>query len=289
MRFSTSASAMPLRSTALPDVTVVVPTRDRPSALERCLAALDAQTMTDGFEVVVVDDGSADRDAVAQVVMRHPTARLIRHESAAGPAAARNSGARAAGAPVLCFTDDDCMPEPEWAERLSAAVLSGAAAVAGATVGDGDALSVAAELIALAPTLAEPFAPSNNFACEKRLFDLVPFDASYPYAAGEDRDWCARIADAGFELRSEPSARVWHHQELTLKSFLRRQVGYGEAAYQFRRLHTGGRLAPSSFYISLLRQSFARGVLVGILVTIAQAATALGFIRARARARGSER
>ena len=271
----------------MPDVTVVVPTRDRPRALEHCLAALDAQTMTDGFEVIVVDDGSADREAVARVVMRHPTARLIRHESAAGPAAARNSGARAAHAPVLCFTDDDCMPEPEWAERLSAAVAGGAAAVAGATLGDGDALSVAAELIALAPTLAEPFAPSNNFACEKRLFDLVPFDASYPYAAGEDRDWCARIADAGFELRSEPSARVWHHQELTLRSFLRRQVGYGEAAYQFRRLHTGGRLAPNSFYISLLRQSFARGVLVGILVTIAQVATALGFIRARARARGS--
>lgn len=243
--------------------------------------------MTSGLEVIVVDDGSADRDAVARVVSRHPTARLIRHESSAGPAAARNSGARAARGPVLCFTDDDCMPEPEWAERLSAAVAGGAAAVAGATLGDGDALSVAAELIALAPTLAEPFAPSNNFACEKRLFDLVPFDASYPSPAGEDRDWCARIADAGFELRSEPSARVWHHQELTLRSFLHRQVGYGEAAYQFRRLHTGGRLAPSSFYISLLRQSFTRGLLVGILVTIAQAATALGFIRARARARGS--
>ena len=46
-------------------VTVVVPTRDRPGALARCLAALERQTVGD-FEVVVVDDRSRSPEAVAR-------------------------------------------------------------------------------------------------------------------------------------------------------------------------------------------------------------------------------
>ena len=42
----------------MPDVSVIVPTRDRPAALERCLRALSRQTLGDALEIIVVDDGS---------------------------------------------------------------------------------------------------------------------------------------------------------------------------------------------------------------------------------------
>ena len=35
-------------------------------------------------------------------------------------AVARNTGARVASAPILAFLDDDCEPEPQWAEQLIA-------------------------------------------------------------------------------------------------------------------------------------------------------------------------
>src|SRR3954471_23205116 len=100
---------------------VIVPTRNRPQSLARCLAALARQEGVAGLEVVVVDDGSLEREQVA-VVVSGTDARLIRSERPHGPAAARNRGVKATDAPVLLFTDDDCEPAEDWAARLSAAV-----------------------------------------------------------------------------------------------------------------------------------------------------------------------
>jgi glycosyltransferase involved in cell wall biosynthesis len=275
---------MPAQSTALPEISVVVPTRDRPAALDACLAALDAQTVSGRLEVVVVDDGSRDPDAVGRVVARHPVARLIRHEPAAGPAAARNTGVKAARGTILCLTDDDCVPEPEWAELLAQAVEQGADAVSGTTLSPGGVLGAAAELI----VPDDPnFGPSNNLACAKSLLVSMPFDESYPSAAAEDRDWCGRLTAHGYKLYSERSARLLHRQDLNLRDFLRKQVDYGEGAYWFRRRHEQGRLAPIRVYAVLIRRAFARGLLVGLVVALAQAATALGFTRAWLADRGS--
>jgi hypothetical protein len=72
-----------------------------------------------------------------------------------------------------------------------------------------------------------------------------------------------------------------HRQQLTLRTFLARQVRYGEAAYRFRsRLGGRARLEPVGFYAALLRRSFARGPVVGLLVCTAQAGAAVGFARA---------
>jgi glycosyltransferase involved in cell wall biosynthesis len=264
-----------------PLISVVVPTRDRPAALGRCLEALSAQTALERLEVVVVDDRSLDASEIAAAVARHPHVRLVRG-GGRGPAAARNEGAREARGKVLCFTDDDCVPEREWAERLADAIDRGTDAVAGATLSAGGALADAAEIVAQAPAGANgvPFAPSNNVACTKSAFEATPFDESYPHAAAEDREWCARLAAGGYVLQFESGARLVHRPALTLSTFLRKQLHYGEGAYRFRRRDgTRTRLEPPGFYVALLRRSFACSFTVGLLVLLAQAATALGFLR----------
>jgi glycosyltransferase involved in cell wall biosynthesis len=275
-------------------ISVVVPTRDRPEALSRCLDALAAQTFEDGFEVIVVDDGSVAEDEIATVVGLHPCARLIRRFGH-GPAAARNAGALAARGSFLCLTDDDCEPRLDWVERLVAPLQRGADAVAGTTLCDGGALAVASEITAHAPAAAKPpagsdlaFAPSNNLACTKTAFEATPFDESYADAAGEDRDWCARLTEAGYVLRFEPAACIAHHQELTLGDFLRQQTRYGRGAFRFRRRSAAPRpLESAAFYTALLRRAFAESLSVGVLVCVAQAATAVGFVRAWAAERAS--
>jgi cellulose synthase/poly-beta-1,6-N-acetylglucosamine synthase-like glycosyltransferase len=106
----------------------------------------------------------------------------------------------------------------------------------------------------------------------------VRFDAQFPVAGGEDRDWCARFAEAGLTLVAEPSAVVAHRQTLTLARFVRQQVNYGRGAYLFRRRHSSARrLAPLGFYRGLLATAFQRSVAVGGLVCLAQVATAVGY------------
>jgi glycosyltransferase involved in cell wall biosynthesis len=282
---SAPEDAFPTRS-ANPLISVIIPTRDRPEVLSRCLDSLAAQTVADQLEVIVVDDGSVAASAVATVVGRYARARLIR-QVGGGPAAARNAGARAARGAFLCFTDDDCEPRVDWVQQLVDALRRGADAVAGTVLPSGGALSEASEIVARAPATARgpagsdlPFAPSGNLACEKSVFEKTPFDESYPHPAGEDREWSARLTAAGFVLRSEPAACVVHHQELTLRGFLRQQIRYGEGAFRFRRRGTTLRpLEPAGFYIALLRSAFAHSFSVGVLVCAAQAATAVGFIR----------
>lgn len=268
-----------------PAVSVVVPTRDRPGQLAHCLAALEDQTAP-SYEVVVVDDASDDADAVAAVVDGAPHARLVRGEGR-GPAAARNRGAEAARAPVLCFTDDDCRPSPGWIEALAGRVDE-STAVAGPTRNGqpDDPFAAASQAITnhLALASLDPasgrlaFAPTSNLASSAALHRTLRFDESFPTAAGEDRDWCARLASAGGALVYEPAADVDHHQNLGWRGFWRQQVRYGRGAYLHRRgAEPGDRLQAPGFYAGLVRAGFAAGIATGILVLVAQVATAAGL------------
>jgi glycosyltransferase involved in cell wall biosynthesis len=269
-------------------VAVVIPTRDRPRKLERCLGA-----MRGGCEVVVVDDGSIERKRVAQIV-GEVGARLVRLEGR-GPAAARNAGVAAASGEVVCFTDDDCEAEAGWAERLAGPILAGEAeCTAGRTVVGDDAgaadrawQAIANELqrAAAAPGSPSPgFAPTCNLACSRQLLAELPFDESFSTAAGEDRDWAAHAAARGATPRFVPEALVVHHADLDARSFLRQQYRYGRGATQFRASAPGRRLGSPSFYIGLLRAGFAAGPGAGALVCVAQLATAMGILSARAAA-----
>jgi glycosyltransferase involved in cell wall biosynthesis len=266
-----------------PQVSVVVPTRDRPRQLEACLRALDAQTAT-SLEIVVVDDASVDATAVAAVVAEFRRARLVR-AGGRGPAAARNVGTAAAKGNIICFTDDDCRPEPQWAAALTARV--GDDAAAGATiVGDSNnRFAVASQTITnhLVAASHDPatsvvgFAPTCNLACRAHLARALPFDEGYPLAAGEDRAWCEQVGDRGHRIAFVDAARVRHHPDLHWRSYWRQHIRYGRGAWRFHRERRDRRrLHPSRFYLDLLRSAFREGIDVGCLVIAAQAATAWG-------------
>ena len=92
-----------------PPLSVVIPVYNGGSDFERCLRGVRSNLGVD-FEVVVVDDGSTDGSAA---VAERFGARVIRHESPRGPAAARNAGAEAANAPIVFFLDADVEAHPD--------------------------------------------------------------------------------------------------------------------------------------------------------------------------------
>lgn len=95
-----------------PAVSVVVVTRDRPGYLENALAALDRQTWR-RRSVVVVNNGAGPVKVPPGVeIVEAPGLRLSQ---------ARQRGLDAAGGEIVAFTDDDCLPVPDWLERMVAA------------------------------------------------------------------------------------------------------------------------------------------------------------------------
>ncbi len=269
-------------------ISVVVPTRDRPRQLASCLAALAAQTQQP-TEVIVVDDASRDPAAIDAVVGSVDGARVIRG-GGNGPAAARNLGVGEARGEVLCLTDDDCQPRPTWITELAESVATGASVVAGATVhAPPEAIATRASQIItnqlLAASMGErgttvTFAPTCNLALTAATATTFPFDESFPLAAGEDREWCDRVTEAGIAIAYAPGAIVAHQPELTVRSFWRQQVRYGRGAAHWRRRRAHDpNWQPARFYVDLLRAGFAGGTRCGLLVAAAQFATAYGLAR----------
>ena len=272
-----------------PAISIVVATRDRPAALERCLTALSWQTAHD-LEVVVVDDASARPAAVVEAATRYgpqPRTRVVAG-AGRGPAGARNLGASAARGAIVLFTDDDCIPGPRWAQLLAAACADGAAA-AGTTVADPHAgrAATASQLITHTLQVAslDPatgllgFAPTCNLACHADVVRAVPFDESFPLAAGEDRDWCSRIAAAGIELRHVAEATVEHRPQLGVGGLARQGVRYGRGAVRFRAAAGDRHLSGRAFYSRLVREAARAGPRVAALVVLAQVAWAAGAAR----------
>ena len=100
---------------------VVVATRGRAGLLPRLLAALAAQRGVPSYEVVLVDDASPDDTwaTISALTASSPlTVRGVRMPAQSGPAAARNAGWRASDAERIAFTDDDCVPGPDWLHTL---------------------------------------------------------------------------------------------------------------------------------------------------------------------------
>src|SRR5262245_4690017 len=111
-------------------VSVVIPTHERPVPLLALLESLAAETLARGaFEVVIADDGSGPAIAAIadRFAARFASFRFVTGENA-GPGVARNRGVAAASAPILAFTDSDCLVRPGWLEALIAPIEAGAAA-----------------------------------------------------------------------------------------------------------------------------------------------------------------
>ena len=78
--------------------------------------------------------------------------------------------------------------------------------------------------------------------------------------------------------RPGPGAAVRHHPALTARTFWRQQTRYGAGAYRyFGARGERSRPQPLRFYVGLVRRGFAGGAVVGVLVLVAQVATAVGL------------
>ena len=223
-------------------VSVVIPAHNAAGTLPKCVKACLNQTYTQ-VEVIVVDDGS--EDDTPQAAQSFPI-RYIRQDQA-GPAAARNRGAREARGDLVAFTDADCIPEPDWVERLVEGFTRDGIVGVGGTYGIANpdnllARIVHEEIMARHARFGDEvdFLGSFNVAYRRSAFEAVGgFDEAFSAPSAEDNDLAYRLADAGGAFRFMRAARVAHHHPTRLGSYLRTQMSHGFWRMTLNARHPG--------------------------------------------------
>lgn len=245
------------RGKSLPSISVVVPMHDEEAGVGPTLEALARQDYAGDWEVVCVDDRSADATAaiVEAFARRDPRFHLVqvsRDEPAvAGPkkrALAR--GMDAARHEVLATTDADCLPPPHWLSTLAASFEPGVDVVQGPKhiLGDGrpchryqrlEVLSfVAAEAAGFA--LDRPFlASAPSLAYRRTAYEAAGgFHGMEHLASGDDDMLVHRMKSAGARCAYafDPSASVATHPAGTWHEVLNQRARWASNGVRYENL-----------------------------------------------------
>ena len=237
------------------DISVVVCTRNRAKHLPQMLETL-RHLVAPGisWEVVFVDNGSTD--ATAQILKEFcdgfaGSARLI-HEIKPGLSLARNQGWKASRGDLICFTDDDCYPNPDWLVMAKRILDDGETSYVGGRVLLYDQNDAPVTIQTLEETIVfrknmhieSGYIMGANFSCKKTVLEATGgFDerlgAGTSMRSGEDTDLLVRASLLGFEGRYDPRVVVYHHhrrQHQTEVKKLNSGYAYGRGALSMKTI-----------------------------------------------------
>lgn len=109
-----------------PELSVVVPVRDEAANIVPLIAEITGALAGFSYEIVYVDDGSADETAarLAEAAAQGMPLRVLRHARSCGQSVALVSGIRAARGTWIATLDGDGQNDPADIPRLYAAALA---------------------------------------------------------------------------------------------------------------------------------------------------------------------
>lgn len=202
---------------------VVIPTYNRLPILEKCLRALEDQQWPesagiDGYEVIVVDDGSSDRTLawLAEHQAELPHVRCYCQEHL-GPAAARNLGVAKATGDTIIFIDSDLVVTPVFLKSHAEKLREGQAQLGsdrlftyGAVINTCNFDHPTAEPYKITDFSAAYFATGNVAIARKWLIEAGLFDTGFQLYGWEDLELGVRLKKLGLTLIKCPDAVGYH-------------------------------------------------------------------------------
>lgn len=250
-------------------VSVIICTHNGSRTLGLTMAAITHQTLDDAkYEVIVVDDGSADGSAQ---IAADAGVRVVRRERNLGLAAARNTGLGETTGELVVFTDDDCEPEPDWLEKLIQPLADPAidGATGHTTTASTDRLEfrylelrnplrplpevllrTSSPWSRLRNYLKTEIGPTPTMSANTRVYNLVGANMALrrrhveavggldeSFVTAEEEDLCRRIHEhlGGAAFVYQPSALVRHHYKPGFADSLRRARTYGRGSVVMSR------------------------------------------------------
>lgn len=214
---------------------VVIPAYNQADTIRECVEALQHQTVSRScYEIIVVDDGSTDdtgriaQEAGAQVVGQ-ARGRL---------AAARNAGIRAARGEIVCFTDGDCIPRPDWLAQLTTTLRK-------PDIIGCKGVYATRQTELLARFVQIEYEDKYDRLRTQRRIDFIDtycaayrrevllanngFDETFPHL--EDQELSFRLATRGYQMVFQPGAVVYHGHPTGLAEYFRKKfiIGFWKA------------------------------------------------------------
>lgn len=209
----------------LPSVSVIIPTCNRRTSLERTLRSLLAQDYPpDRYEIIVADNSSSDGTGEMIASLRTQARCKLWHfvKPPEGPGRARALGMREAGGEILAFTDSDCVADARWLRAGVTAMTGNAAIVQGKTLPDPSVPWGPMSRSIKITQLSHIYETCNIFyrkapAMEAGGFSGSFFDLGTGTFGGEDLELAHRVMRLGWASAFADGAVVYH--EVSRHSF----------------------------------------------------------------------
>jgi GT2 family glycosyltransferase len=231
---------------AVPAISVIMPFYNRVHEVDWAVGSVLRQEIPAGWsiEIIAVDNGSTD--GTIERLQRHPV-RLI-HCAERGPGAARNAGIAAARAPVIAFTDSDCVADEHWLMNVTNSLMD-----------DPEVLLAGGEILSMeVDQNAAAFANKAGILSNERFFHPGPYfprffatanlacrrDAALKIGGfdnnlwmSEDADFCWRLMDLGGKMVFRKDAVIYHKHRSYIGQLWRQAIDYGAASVSIFAKH----------------------------------------------------
>lgn len=246
-----------------PLVSLIVPTRDRPDLLEPCIDGLLHRTDYPSIEILVADNGSTDRRALAYLegIAADPRVRVIHVPGPFNFSAINNLAARAARGKLLGFVNNDIeVLDADWLWEMAAPALQRDIGAVGAKLLYPSGLVQHAGVILGLNGLAghahrffskyhpgymmrlgvTHYLSAVTAAClvvsKEKFFQVGGFDERRFPVALNDVDLCLKLRERGYQTLFTPYATLLHKESASRESDTsrNRRADYNRECAHFR-------------------------------------------------------
>jgi GT2 family glycosyltransferase len=268
-----AATGVPIEARS---ASIVIPTFNGASRIGNCLDSLVKQATDRDVEILVVDDGSTDN--TANLVRSYPSVRLLAQANA-GPASARNRGALEATGKILLFTDDDCVPMPDWLAAMLQP-FQDPDVVGAKGIYRTHQQSLAARFVQIEyedkyrmmaglPSIDFIDTYSAGFRRD-RFLEMAGYDTSFPVACAEDIELSYRMSARGWKMKFVPAAIVYHTHPDTFLRYLKKKYKFAFwRVLAVRKNPTKGVKDSHTPQVMKLQLLFAPALLLAVVLDLA--------------------
>lgn len=234
-------------------ISVVIPTYNRLPILQKSLIALEKQEFTDnkidGYEIVLVDDGSTDRTLswLSENKAQFPHVKIF-EQNHQGAAAARNLGVEKAQGDTIVFIDSDLVVTNSFLQSHANALVKGEQELKsdrlftyGAVINTNNFEDPTSEPYKITDFSAAYFATGNVAIARKWLSEAGLFDTGFQLYGWEDLELGVRLKKLNLKLIKCPEAVGYHwHPAFSLEQIPRmieQEIQRGKMGVIFYQKH----------------------------------------------------